>query len=162
MSLTLLWPLTRWGDDNVPEIETAGKEVNCIFAAKPADVTDEQWAEADALISVPDPLLTEDVHKIPNCKIFVTPKVGFDNIDLEKYGRLGIPVQFGRIRIVGGPFMPESALPCRAMPVYNGVVMRFKNAFVATESFGDAIRPAVACQCGNHIQATWACLSRSP
>ena len=92
MSLTLLWPLTRWGDDNVPEIETAGKEVNCIFAAKPADVTDEQWAEADALISVPDPLLTEDAHKIPNCKIFVTPKVGFDNIDLEKYGRLGIPV----------------------------------------------------------------------
>ena len=30
--------------------------------------------------------------RLEKCRIFVTPKVGFDNIDIEKYGRHGIPV----------------------------------------------------------------------
>lgn len=92
MTTTLLWPINRWGDDNKPEIEAAGSDVTCLFGQKPDAVTDEQWASADALISVPDPLPEEALSKIPRCKIFVTPKVGFDNIDLEKYARLGIPV----------------------------------------------------------------------
>jgi lactate dehydrogenase-like 2-hydroxyacid dehydrogenase len=92
MSVTLLWPATRWGDDNQPEKETAGSEVECIFVDRPSDVADEQWAQADALLSVPDPVNIERLPKIANCKIFVTPKVGFDNVDLKLYGDAGIPV----------------------------------------------------------------------
>ena len=92
MNHTLLWPVIRWPDDYQAERDVAGPDVNCIFAGKPSAVTDEQWASADALISTPDPLAPEDMHKISNCRIFVTPKVGFDNIDLEKYGAAGIPV----------------------------------------------------------------------
>ena len=92
MSVTLLWPATRWGDDNQPEKETAGNDVECIFVDKPSDVADEQWAQADALLSVPDPVNIERLPKIANCKIFVTPKVGFDNVDLKFYGEAGIPV----------------------------------------------------------------------
>ena len=92
MSLNILWPAVRWGDDNQPEIQTAGAEVRCVFVGSPDEVTDAQWREADALISTLDPLTAETLGKIPNCKIFVTPKVGFDNIDLELYGGAGIPV----------------------------------------------------------------------
>ncbi|MEO2181421.1 MAG: NAD(P)-dependent oxidoreductase, partial [bacterium] len=92
MSVTLLWPATRWGDDNQPEKETAGNDVECIFVDRPSDVADEQWAQADALLSVPDPVNSERLPKITNCKIFVTPKVGFDNVDLKLYGDAGIPV----------------------------------------------------------------------
>lgn len=92
MSITLLWPMARWGDNNEPEREAAGSDVNCIFASTPADVSDADWASADALISPPDPLTAQTLDKIPGVKIFVTPKVGFDNIDLELYGRAGIPV----------------------------------------------------------------------
>lgn len=92
MSITLLWPMARWGDNNEPEKEAAGSEVNCIFSSRPSEITDEQWQSADALISTPDPLSAESLEKVPNVKIFVTPKVGFDNIDLALYGRAGIPV----------------------------------------------------------------------
>ena len=92
MSVTLLWPATRWGDDNQPEKETAGDDVECIFVDRPSEVVDEQWAQADALLCVQDPLNIERLPKIANCKIFVTPKVGFDNVDLKFCGDAGIPV----------------------------------------------------------------------
>lgn len=92
MSIKLLWPHTRWPDDHEIERQAAGSEVDCIFVRNPGEVTDEQWAMADALISTLDPLAAEDTGKIANCRIFVTPKVGFDNLDLKKYGALGIPL----------------------------------------------------------------------
>ena len=92
MSLTLLWPAARWGDDNEPERAFAGDGVECLFAKRPSEVTDGMWARADAIISTPDPLDEESLAKVTACRIFVTPKVGFDNINLEMYGRAGIPV----------------------------------------------------------------------
>lgn len=92
MTTKLLWSINRWGEDNQTEIDAAGPDVSCIFGRKPAEVTDEQWEKADAMISVPDSLPADQFHKIPNCKILVTPKVGFDNIDLVKYGAAGFPV----------------------------------------------------------------------
>ena len=53
MSNCLLWPITRWGDNNEFEREAAGPDVECIFCPGPESVTDEQWARADALISIP-------------------------------------------------------------------------------------------------------------
>ena len=44
------------------------------------------------MISTLDPLAAEEMNKIEKCRIFVTPKVGFDNLDLKKYGALGIPL----------------------------------------------------------------------
>lgn len=90
--INMLWPMIRWPDDYSAERETAGAEVDCVFVDKPTNVTEEQWGECDALMSTTDPLEADDLHKLKNCRIFVTPKVGFDNIDLEKYGAAGIPV----------------------------------------------------------------------
>lgn len=92
MSLTLLWPAARWGDDNEPERAFAGDDVECLFVKRPSEVTDDMWAQADAILSTPDPLNEDRIAKVSNCRIFVTPKVGFDNIDLALYGDAGIPV----------------------------------------------------------------------
>ncbi len=92
MSIKLLWPFMRWPDDYLAERETAGSEVDCMFVRDPSEVTDEQWATADALISTPDPVSEGEMDKLAKCRIFVTPKVGFDNIDLKKYAACGIPV----------------------------------------------------------------------
>ncbi len=92
MPLTLLWPTIRWPDDYLAERDAAGAGVNCVFVNRPDNVTDEQWAAADALVSTEDPLAEDELGKLARCRIFITPKVGFDNIDLEKYGQAGIPV----------------------------------------------------------------------
>lgn len=92
MSIKLLWPALRWQDDYEAERSVAGEGVECIFGQDAASVTDEQWQACDGIISTIDPLEEEKMAKIGNCKIFITPKVGFDNIDLEKYGKWGIPV----------------------------------------------------------------------
>lgn len=90
--IKMLWPMIRWPDDYSAEKQTAGDEVDCVFVDHPTNVTDEQWSECDALISTTDPLEANDLQKLKRCRIFVTPKVGFDNIDLEKYAAAGIPV----------------------------------------------------------------------
>lgn len=92
MSINMLWPASRWRDQNQAETAVAGPGVDCVFVERPDLVTDEQWGACDALISGGDHLPEADLHKLGRCRIFVTPKVGFDNIDLEKYGRQGIPV----------------------------------------------------------------------
>ena len=92
MAETLLWPHIRWPDDYQIEKDAAGPGVNCVFVHEPSAVSEDDWASADALISVIDPLTSGEMSKISNCRILVTPKVGFDNLDLEKYGAAGIPV----------------------------------------------------------------------
>jgi lactate dehydrogenase-like 2-hydroxyacid dehydrogenase len=92
MTIKLLWPSRRWRDNNEAEMEAAGPGVECIFVDQRGNVSDEQWASCDAIISGGDPLDEENMPKIGNCRIFITPKVGFDNIDLARYGRWGIPV----------------------------------------------------------------------
>ena len=92
MSKTFLWPIMRWPDDFGAEKEAAGPDVKCVFCPSPAEISDEQWANADALISVPDPIDKKDLQKLKKCRIVVTPKVGFDNFDLQKWGEAGIPV----------------------------------------------------------------------
>lgn len=92
MTITLLWPNRRWRDDNSAEVEVAGSDVTCEFVEAPGQVTPEQWAGCDAIFSGGDPRDADKMASIPRCRVFVTPKVGFDNIDLEKWGRHGIPV----------------------------------------------------------------------
>lgn len=92
MPIRLLWPLTRWPDNNEIEKEAAGADVECLFSPNIASVTDEQWASADGLVSNLDPLSHGELGKLEKCRILVTPKVGFDNFDLKKWGDFGMPV----------------------------------------------------------------------
>jgi len=90
MGYKILWPMMRWSDDRHIELEAVGDH-EAIFVDRFNDVTDEQWAECDALVCAPD-VPAEFRTKLKNCRIFITPKVGFDNIDLAGWGELGIPV----------------------------------------------------------------------
>ncbi|MEX0942691.1 MAG: C-terminal binding protein [Pseudomonadales bacterium] len=91
-AIKLLWPNRRWRDDNRAEISVASGGTECVFVASPDQVTDAQWGSCHGIFSGGDPLTATGMDRIPNCRILVTPKVGFDNIDLEKYGAHGIPV----------------------------------------------------------------------
>ena len=92
MPIRLLWPVTRWPDNHEMEQEAAGEGVECVFSSNLARVTDEQWASAHGLVSSLDPLAPNEMEKLEQCRIVITPKVGFDNFDLKKWGDFGIPV----------------------------------------------------------------------
>jgi lactate dehydrogenase-like 2-hydroxyacid dehydrogenase len=90
VTLNILWPAMRWPDNREIEASSVGNH-NAQFCERYADVTEEQWATCDAVVSVQD-IPQEFRDKMTNCRIFVTPKVGFDNIDLKAWGELGVPV----------------------------------------------------------------------
>ena len=90
MTFNVLWPAMRWPGDREIESSSVGDN-QAIFCERYADVTDEQWASADAVVTVND-IPDEFREKLANCRIVVTPKVGFDNIDLKSWANLGIPV----------------------------------------------------------------------
>ena len=90
MTFNILWPAMRWPDNREIEISSVG-EHSAQFSERFADVSDEQWASCDAIVSVND-VPAEFREKMTNCRIFVTPKVGFDNIDLQAWAEMGIPV----------------------------------------------------------------------
>jgi len=92
MKSNLLWPAMRWPDGYQAEIDTAGADADCVFVKSPDLVTDEQWASCDGILSTADPISAGEFGKIKSTRILVTPKVGFDNIDLEAWGKQGIPV----------------------------------------------------------------------
>ena len=80
----------RWPGNR--EIETSSVGDNqAWFCERYADVTAEQWATADAVVSVND-IPAEYADQLTRCRIFVTPKVGFDNIDRQAWAARGIPV----------------------------------------------------------------------
>ena len=90
MTFNILWPAMRWPDKREIEVSSVGAH-NAQFFERYADVPDETWASCDAVISVND-IPAELRAKMTNCRLFVTPKVGFDNLDLQAWGELGIPV----------------------------------------------------------------------
>jgi lactate dehydrogenase-like 2-hydroxyacid dehydrogenase len=92
MTLKVLWPAARWREDRHIEIESLGAGVEAVFGEGFNTVSDAQWAECDGIISTADPSRFVEIGKLSRCRIFVTPKVGFDNIDVEKWGDAGIPV----------------------------------------------------------------------
>ena len=91
MTHKVLWPAMRWPDDRHIETESVGDAGEAIFCEHFDAVTDEQWASADAVVTVMD-VPAEHRAKLERCRIVVTPKVGFDNIDLAAWGEAGIPV----------------------------------------------------------------------
>jgi len=90
MTLNILWPAMRWPSDREIEVSSVG-EHNAIFCERYAEVTEEQWATCDAVVSVMD-IPEEFRSQMQNCRIFVTPKVGFDNIDGKVWAEAGVPL----------------------------------------------------------------------
>lgn len=93
----ILMPQSRWQDHAVEEDAAAlSKEVELHIhptgLSDPASLPEDMWKKADALVSGPDPLMAITPDDVPNAKILVTPKVGFDNIDIKTWGEAGVPV----------------------------------------------------------------------
>ncbi|MDP6376096.1 MAG: C-terminal binding protein [Pseudomonadales bacterium] len=91
MTYRVLWPMIRWPDGRDIEEASVADGGVAEFCERYADVTNDQWANCDALVCAPD-VPDEYRSRLDKCRIFVTPKVGFDNIDLAAWGALGIPV----------------------------------------------------------------------
>jgi lactate dehydrogenase-like 2-hydroxyacid dehydrogenase len=90
MSITVLWPRAFARDGFEAEIEGLGEGLEGVFVRGIENVTDEQWEAAEGLVGGPLPL--EYAEKAKNARIYVKSAVGFDDVDVEGFGKLGIPV----------------------------------------------------------------------
>ena len=88
MTIRILWP--RSGRDHSVEEEAVGEGVTAEFARGFEHVTDEQWRNCDGIVGVAPPV--QYLPKLDKCRIVVKTAVGFDDVDIEAYGQLGIPV----------------------------------------------------------------------
>lgn len=91
MSFNILWPAARWPEPR--DIERASVEPDgaAVFSETFDDVTDEQWATADGVVVYRD-VPAEFRPKLERCRIVVKSAVGYDNIDIEGWGAMGVPV----------------------------------------------------------------------
>ena len=88
MTMRILWPNIPAGFEEVAT-QGAGPGVETDFHADPATVTEAQWAAADAVVGAWVPGMPDKLRK---CRIYVKPSVGFDEVDIERLGAMGIPV----------------------------------------------------------------------
>ncbi|MBX3706254.1 MAG: C-terminal binding protein [Pseudomonadales bacterium] len=91
MSFRVLWPAMRWPDGGEIERSSLAGFGTAEFCSGFGAVTDDQWTNCDAVVSyvdVPEPFR----QRMRRCRIFVTPSVGFDRIDLDYWGSRGVPV----------------------------------------------------------------------
>ena len=91
MTLHVLWPMIRWSDNLHIETEALGLGVTPHFSNSVEEVSDEVWALADGIVGGPD-LPDDIIAKMPRCRVHVRAGVGFDNVDVARWGRHGIPV----------------------------------------------------------------------
>jgi lactate dehydrogenase-like 2-hydroxyacid dehydrogenase len=89
MAMRILWP-------NIPAEfvqvvrDAVGPGFETEFCTKFSDVTDEQWANADAIVgSCPPP---QYIDKLRKCRVFAKLGVGYDDVDIERFGKMGIAV----------------------------------------------------------------------
>jgi len=87
----VVWPQVRFPDPQDVEIASVAPHGEAQFFASHAEVPDEAWATADAIVSATD-VPDENRPMLERCRIMVTHKVGFDNIDVEGWAGMGIPV----------------------------------------------------------------------
>ena len=91
MSTRILWP--RSGRDHSVEeqaVRAVDESFVCEFGRGFEHVSDEQWRNCDAIVGVAPP--AQYLPKLDKCRIVVKTAVGFDDVDIEAYGKLGIPV----------------------------------------------------------------------
>jgi phosphoglycerate dehydrogenase-like enzyme len=95
LRLHLFTPDAQYSDDGEIERQTAGPLVDWTICRErkverlPADAL----AQADGMVSWHEMRIDAGfMAKIPKCRVIVRAGVGFDHIDLEAAGRVGIPV----------------------------------------------------------------------
>ncbi|MXW50418.1 MAG: C-terminal binding protein [Gammaproteobacteria bacterium] len=91
MPFNVLYPFFRWGRNRDVELASMGETGRAEFSTTFEEVSVAQWAACDAIVTVAD--LPEGCRaQLRQCRIVVTPKVGFDNFDLAAWAELGIPL----------------------------------------------------------------------
>ena len=95
MRLHLFTPDAQYTDNDEIERKTAGPDVDWTICRErdldrlPVDAL----ARADGIVSWHEmPIDAAFIAKVPKCRVIVRAGVGFDHIDLEAAGRVGIPV----------------------------------------------------------------------
>ena len=88
MTIRILWP--RSGRDHSVEMEAIGEGITAEFARGFEHVTEEQWRNCDGIVGVAPP--AKYLPLLDKCRIVVKTAVGFDDVDIEAFGKLGIPV----------------------------------------------------------------------
>ncbi len=88
MAMRILWPNIT-ADMVSVAAEEVGPEFETTFHGNAPEVTDEEWANADAIVGSCPP---QYIDKLRNCRIFVKFGVGYDDVDIERFGKMGIPV----------------------------------------------------------------------
>jgi phosphoglycerate dehydrogenase-like enzyme len=95
LPLHLFTPDAQYPDDAEIERKTAGPDVEwTICRERDVDrLRFDALARADGIVSWHEmPIAAEFIAKVPRCRVIVRAGVGFDHIDLEAAGRVGIPV----------------------------------------------------------------------
>ena len=67
-----------------------GEGIQTEFARGFGEVSKEQWRNCDGIVGVAPP--NEVLPLLDKCRIVVKTAVGFDDVDIEAFGKLGIPV----------------------------------------------------------------------
>lgn len=91
MTIHILWP--RSGRDHGAEeeaVHAVDESIVCEFARGFEHVTEEQWRRCDGIVGAAPP--PEYLPKLDRCRVFVKMAVGFDDVDVAAFGKLGIPV----------------------------------------------------------------------
>ena len=88
--ISVLWPQTHWQDNNEPERQGLGDGIQAEFCESYAHVTEEQWRNCDGIVGAPPP--AQYMELLDKCRIFVKSAVGYDEVDIQAWGELGIPV----------------------------------------------------------------------
>ena len=89
MALCILWP-------NIPpEYEAVAREAvgpgfEMVFRPTYEDVTDEEWANADAVVGGCPP--DQYLDKLRKCRILAKMGVGYNEVPLERLGKMGVAV----------------------------------------------------------------------
>ena len=88
MANRILWPNLQ-PEQRPAVMEMIGSGFETVFHAAPDQVSDAEWAAADAVVGGCPP---QYIDKLKNCRIFVKYGVGYDDVDIERFGKLGIAV----------------------------------------------------------------------
>lgn len=89
MTMRILWPQMQPEFDQVA-LDAIGPGFEAVFRRAPAEVTDADWATADAVVG-PYPGAA-NIEKLAKCRIYVKAAVGFDEVDAKRLGAMGIAV----------------------------------------------------------------------
>ena len=82
-----------YGGDIALERATAGSDASFDVFEDGAEVTDEAWREADAILTFRcTPLVTSKIESLERCRIIVRGGVGFDGLDLAGFGERGVAI----------------------------------------------------------------------